>query len=323
VNKGIKDQFRQFIVEPFVKKKIGAGGKMWGILLDGLDELDHREKQREIVRLITTFALEYPDAPLAWVISSRPEPHIFDTFKAPQTVRSFWEECVPVNSSEACQDVERYLRGSFETVHQDFPRIVPSNWPDEIQIVKLADAASGLFAFAEGAVRFIANPNQPDPVTRLRVVLSAIDGSKVDSANNHPFARLDALYTYILSSISPEMWQTTKRVLGAILNLADHICCATGFSVLFGLEPSKIYTSINDLYSVVNIPLDAYARFSIHHASFSDFLRDSTRSKQFYISSRETEIDLEECGVRIWLDFKRNSSRDPSKSLASSFRYMY
>jgi hypothetical protein len=136
VNKGMKEQFKTFIIEPFVERKIDADGKTWGILLDGLDELDEHHWQREIVRLVTAFALEHPDIPLVWIISSRPEPHIFNTFKAKQTIPSYWEVYVPVDSPEACRDVERYLRNSFETIRQDSPRIVPRDWPAEINIVR-------------------------------------------------------------------------------------------------------------------------------------------------------------------------------------------
>jgi predicted NACHT family NTPase len=71
--------FAAFIIEPFVEKKIGAGGR-WGILLDGLDELEREDAQCQIIKLITAFVHEHRDTPLVWVIASRPEPHISNTF---------------------------------------------------------------------------------------------------------------------------------------------------------------------------------------------------------------------------------------------------
>ncbi|EKM75249.1 hypothetical protein AGABI1DRAFT_64748, partial [Agaricus bisporus var. burnettii JB137-S8] len=155
VKKSMEEQFKMFIVKPFVENKIGAGGKTWGVLLDGLDELDKRDQQGKIIQLITAFAHDHPEVPLAWVISSRPEPHITNTFKQRRLSYKFKEEYVPIDSPEACQDVERFLRSSFNDIQVKFSHMVTKGWPEETKIEKLANAASGLFAFADVAIRFI------------------------------------------------------------------------------------------------------------------------------------------------------------------------
>ncbi|KAF7776866.1 hypothetical protein Agabi119p4_5259 [Agaricus bisporus var. burnettii] len=45
LNRDMETQFKTFILEPFVEKNIGAGGNRWGILLDGLDELEGEDAQ--------------------------------------------------------------------------------------------------------------------------------------------------------------------------------------------------------------------------------------------------------------------------------------
>ncbi|XP_006457236.1 hypothetical protein AGABI2DRAFT_123104 [Agaricus bisporus var. bisporus H97] len=284
VNKSMEEQFRAFIVEPFVQKNIGKGGKPLGILLDGLDELDHQHQQQKIIHLITGFVQNHPEVPLVW------------------------EEYVPIDSPEACQDVERYLRNSFETIQKvNFPHIVHTGWPEEKKMVKLAHAALGLFAFADVAIRFVGDPNHVDPVTRLDDVLSVIDGSKVGSADDQPFAHLDALYTCILTRIPSKMWPITQRVLAAVPEVAH---------LSYNLR--CVYASINNLYSLLDVPPlgDVYSRkLHFHHASFLDFLRDATRSKKFYTSSWTAKRDFRESGVRIWQDFKRQSSAGPKESL--------
>ncbi|XP_006457234.1 hypothetical protein AGABI2DRAFT_229563, partial [Agaricus bisporus var. bisporus H97] len=173
VNKSMEEQFKAFIVKPFVEKKIRVGGKTWGVLLDGLDELDKRDRQGKIIQLITAFAHDHPEVPLAWVISSRPEPHIANTFKHQRLMYSFEEEYVPIDSPEACRDVERFLRSRFKIIQQvEFPHIVADGWPEETKIEKLANAASGLFAFADVAIRFIRDPDFADPTSRLDKVVS-------------------------------------------------------------------------------------------------------------------------------------------------------
>jgi hypothetical protein len=325
VKKGMKEQFKTFIVEPFVEKKIGADGKTWGILLDGLDELDEKHCQRDIIRLVTSFALQQPSVPLVWVIASRPEPHIVNTFKEKQIASSYREEFIPVDSPEACQDVERYLRSSFVTICQEFPHIVPQDWPEEIKLTKLAHAASGLFAFADVAVRFIGDARHADPITRLNDVLAVIERSRVDSGDNQPFAHLDALYMRILASIPRKTWPLTQQVLVAIYMLRDAELRSTkGLSVILGVELSKVYTAINDLYSILNISLDdVYSGMHFHHASLTDFLWAPSRSKKFCTPFGDMWRDVKERGDRIWLDFQKQSPRGPSELIRLCLKLKY
>jgi hypothetical protein len=128
VEKGMEEQFKAFIVEPFGARKIGASAKPWAVLLDGLDELDEHESQIEIIRLVANFVLEHPDAPLRWAIASRPEPHIVDTFDEEDVVRACWKMDVPVDP----EDVECFLRENLEEMRKTFPRTVPKEWPSEM-----------------------------------------------------------------------------------------------------------------------------------------------------------------------------------------------
>ncbi|KAF9439764.1 hypothetical protein P691DRAFT_715761, partial [Macrolepiota fuliginosa MF-IS2] len=83
LEKGMREQFKIFIVAPFVHRRIGQGREALGILLDGLDECEGHGPQCDIIRLISNFVRDYPDVPLVWVISSRPEPNISLTFREP------------------------------------------------------------------------------------------------------------------------------------------------------------------------------------------------------------------------------------------------
>jgi hypothetical protein len=250
LNGDIQAQFRTFIVEPFVGKKIGAGGKKWGILLDGLDELKGEDAQCEIIHLISAFAHEYPDAPLAWVIASRPESHISNTFDDDEVRHSYWSEHIPIDSTEACKDVERFLRSSFKTIQKKFRNSVSSDWPSDTDFLKLTAAASGLFIYAEVVMQFIRDPNRADPVSRFEVLLSIIDRSNVTATQENPFVHLDALYHEILSSIPSNLWSTAKRVLGFVsagqyaIPPHDTECGASlrGMSILLGLTRHVIYT---------------------------------------------------------------------------------
>jgi Cdc6-like AAA superfamily ATPase len=120
-------QFVTFIVEPFVERKIGAGGRRWCILLDGLDELRGEDAQCNIIHLISTFVHEHRDTPLVWIIASRPESHLSNTFEDDEVNRSCWTEYIPIDSTEACEDVERYLRSSLKGIQKKYRQSLPSD----------------------------------------------------------------------------------------------------------------------------------------------------------------------------------------------------
>jgi hypothetical protein len=311
VDKGMEEQFKTFIVEPFGARKIGASAKPWAVLLDGLDELDEHESQTEIIRLVANFVLEHPDAPLRWAIASRPEPHILDRFNGEDVVRVCWKMDVPVDP----EDVECFLRDNLKRIKEKFPRSVPKEWPSEEQFWELVNHASGLFILASTVIRFIENPRYADPVTRLNQVL---DGAAATS-DAHPLGPLDALYASILSMIPHDVWPTTQRVLGALLyhnkeEWEPGLETLGGISIVLGLDLNAVYASVNGCYSFMELsaPEDAFTESTdIYHASFSDYLLDPARSQNFCISMGDVEEDIFKSALSLWQRFKANHSLIP------------
>lgn len=317
LRKGMREQFRIFITEPFGSKGIGKGEGPWGVLLDGLDECEGVEEQSRVVRLISEFVLNFPDAPLVWAIASRPEPRLVATFNDEAVASSYWSEHVPIDSMEACKDVEHYLDMSFKAMRKLFPHL-PLNWPSEPQFRKLSNGALGLFLFAKTAVYFIEDPNYASPVSRLNLLLSVIDRLNIKTTDDHPFAFLDALYTQILSPIPPSVWYTTKRILGFIICTESNFdtnglsyplltlsCTLIGASTTFGLEQGIAYGSLHKLHSVLDIP-DANkareTRVTFLHASFSDYLTDRARSGKFFIDRGESVDDITRSLFRLYVN---------------------
>ncbi|KAF7761267.1 hypothetical protein Agabi119p4_10676 [Agaricus bisporus var. burnettii] len=301
LSRGMQAQFVAFIVEPFVEKKIGAGGKRWGILLDGLDELQGTDAQCEIIRLISSFAHEHPNAPLAWIIASRPESRISHMFKDEEVRRNCLVENIPIDSTEACADVERFLQSRFETTQKNFRHCVSSDWPSKTDFLKLTAAASGLFIYAQVVMQFIGDSHHGDPVARFEVLVSVIDRSNAVPSQENPFLHLDALYHEILSSSPSTMWPMTKQLLGVAIygghilpwnfkNYRQIFLTIRGMSILFGMTQSTIYASLDKSRSTLKISDWKVAHkeeLTFLHASFSDYLKDSKRSGDFYVGSEE------------------------------------
>jgi hypothetical protein len=311
LNGDIKAQFTVFIIEPFVQQKIEVCGKRWGILLDGLDELEGEDSQCEIIQLISTFAHEHCDAPLIWIIASRPEPHISNTFEDDEVRRTCWSEYIPIDSTEACDDVERFLRSSFKTTQKKFRKSVPGDWPSNAAFLKLTAAASGLFIYAEVVMQFIRDSYYSDPVSRLEFLLSVIDCSIAAPTNDNPFVYLDALYNEILSSIPSEQWSTTRQLLGFVIHwqhisyqIPERFKTLRAMSILFGFTRHVIFVCLSKCHSTLRIPDWKFAHkenLVFLHASFADYLTDPRRSQDFYVGGIENvEDDAILSFLNIW-----------------------
>ncbi|KAF9441812.1 hypothetical protein P691DRAFT_538919 [Macrolepiota fuliginosa MF-IS2] len=181
LGKSMTEQFKLLIAQPFGELALQPPADedhAWSIYLDGLDECNNEDAQCRLVELIGAFVLQYPEAPLVWIIASRPEKHLQDLFAREDIVPSFHQVTIPVNSDEACRDVERYLRTEFTKIKDKHPYLIPATcqWPTETQFLTLGCAASGLFIFASTVVRFVdTNPApQINPMTQLKLVLALI-----------------------------------------------------------------------------------------------------------------------------------------------------
>ncbi|KAF9445821.1 hypothetical protein P691DRAFT_805097 [Macrolepiota fuliginosa MF-IS2] len=299
VSKSLADQFKTFIVRPFAEEKLDGLHDTILILLDGLDECNGEDAQREIILLIAKFVLQYPTSPLIWLIASRPEPHIRGTFsKAVQF--SHKEIKVPVDSDQGCRDVERYLQDSFADIRGNFSESIPlclQQWPSESDLSTIATKSSGLFIFPSTVIRFIGDEDYADPISQLKTVLEVTQPTSSSAGGPNPFAALDALYTRILSGVPRDVLSTTVRLL-SMHSSENQIRFRTfmnfrGFATIcnwLGVSQGRAYSALRRLHSVLKIPEPQKATtqdLSAFHASFFDYLASSSRSGTFYVFSPE------------------------------------
>lgn len=103
-------------------------------------------------------------APLLWVIFSRPEVYITVFLSRPKVISSYDREEVAVDSTEACQDTEHFLRADFQRVRSTYPALaLCAQWPPESDLMKLAAACLGPFAYATTVIRFTDDPRCRNP----------------------------------------------------------------------------------------------------------------------------------------------------------------
>ncbi|KAJ3570832.1 hypothetical protein NP233_g4146 [Leucocoprinus birnbaumii] len=307
--KAMKEQFRLLIVEPLVNRKLLNEDGDILIAIDGLDECDgdldygsnqaqHRGRSlqqvhREIIELVSGFVLTHPSTPVIWVIASRPESHITAVFQSGDVKESYVEESILVDDKEACKDVERYLVASFKKIAEAYPsHITVTPWPVYAQFLLIAQAASGLFIFAEVVIRFIDDPEVQNPVSQLSHVLMAIDKLRRSKDPKNPLSALDVIYTAILARIPPVRMEDLKKLLSLAFYVNRKSIKVAKYKFRnmyehFEITREDAITAFNYLHSVMYFPRvkdisETQPKF--YHASFRDYLEDPFRSGEYNVA---------------------------------------
>lgn len=294
--KSLEVQYHELIVSPY--KDLLARGAAPDfkkiIIVDGLDECDTDNSQREIIRIIIASA-EARTPPLSWAIFSRPESHIESTFSSLDSSRVTCRRIkLPVSGSDAREDIEKYLRTEFRNLRNDH------RWPTEAQIRQLARKAGGLFVYATTILRFFGDPELPNAEQELQSFLSR---HSEPTGSTNPLSELSSFYTLIMERVSETAlpilltillaselmphwthsprWGRQKVTLLEISNFLG--CSATAIRAAFHRLRSVIYLESKPRYSTTNEDW----RITYYHASFLRFLNDHQQSGRFCIHQHQ------------------------------------
>ena len=252
------------------------------VVIDGLDECQGNNDQSKILSYIHDLVDKHR-LPLRFLIISRPEPHIRETFDEPvmsnvTKVLSLYGDFGPHG------DVSTYLRDEFRRIqdskrHKDILRSVPKPWPSEKVIEQIAKKAGGYFIYAATVIKYV-DEEYFSCVDRLDQVLGSL-AAHYDPEET-PFAEIDRLYSDVLSTCPKSHLPHLKRAL-AFIDEHPYISAVEEF---LSLRPGQLSLALRGLRSIVAV--DDRDRISSFHASFIDFLFDPARAKEYY-------VDLEKC----------------------------
>ncbi|KAF7369296.1 hypothetical protein MVEN_00257400 [Mycena venus] len=294
LDRSLATQLQTLIIQPCRQT---IPGRIFTIVIDGLDECEDPQVQQEVLRSID-HAIHEGSFPLRLLIASRPEPHIREIFLG--ALKRF--HCL-LNINQSFEDVRKYLRDEFNRIrreHSGTMAVIRLPWPSSKIINNLVEKSSGYFIYASTVIKFIDDKDFR-PTERLAVIIGM-----AEPTFGAPFTALDQLYTQILSEI-PIRPQLLKilAVIGAQLTLsAGHI------EQLLELEPGDTRLVLRGLHSVINIPdkeddgywdgadggLEEFLFLEQdifpHHATFCDFLQDRTRAGIFYVDSSSHRVAL-------------------------------
>ena len=286
--RSLEAQIIALIVEP-LQPRIASGHftdpatSMRLIILDGLDEIMEHRAQTKVLEVIST-VLVHHHVPLIVLVASRPEQQILFCFDSasisPLTSRLSLDD-----TFESDDDIRLFLDDSFSAIKSTHPRknLIPESWPT-LEVVKtLVRKASGQFIYASTVAKFVASIRHK-PTDQLEIILGLRPVHR-----DLPFSELDALYIHILSTL--EEPHRTLLVIGILFVMVPYAsdnyrCTISGVEHLLGLDVGDVELLLADMASLISLEGDEIKTIRILHASFSDFLFDSSRSGAFAIDRK-------------------------------------
>ena len=246
------------------------------VIIDGLDECRDNATQQMILRLLCE-TITVHKLPLRFLIGSRPESHIRESFDQ-ESLYTITRRVVLDETFNPGRDIRVFLQDGFAKICARNPILshVEQPWPEEGIIDLLVQRSSGQFVYAATVLKFVG-ANFCSPTKQLALAM------KPDPT---AFSDLDQLYTQILSVYPSAV--NIVQVLGIIS--ASRGDFAEVFEDIFGMEEGELELVLCGLSSLMddeNGKKKKYVIPDLIHASFGDYLFDSSRSGPFHVNQDE------------------------------------
>jgi len=274
---GMQIQLQKLIVEPLLANFSSMNRKRLVFVLDALDECRNDARAADMVNLLLSHLRLIPFVRV--LLTSRPEPHIQQSFSGAADYRDFILHDIEQNIVQ--EDIRLYLRQSLKAISTKLSVVEQEpNWPRETDIETLVQMSGTLFVYAATSLRFISTR---DPVRQMRILLDVHQTS-----GTKPYAQLDELYIQILrngfplhgvNAASDEEVDIFQRVLGVLVLLRDPLSLR-GLSAFTEVASRDVMFTFNYLKSVIIMPPSLDEPLQIYHPSFRDFLTIEKRCSE-------------------------------------------
>ncbi|KAI0033900.1 WD40-repeat-containing domain protein, partial [Vararia minispora EC-137] len=244
-------------------------------VVDALDECSGENPMRELLTGLTSF---HPPLPIKFFLTSRPERHIRDQFDVFDASLLGVLRLHDIEKTIVQADIHRYLTNRLEQIHAEWSRRVrsfPLHWPSPTDVTILTEHAGKLFIYAFTAVEYVRRER---PVQRLQTL------TDIPIRAGQPFHKaLDDLYSRVLEeAMDPVQLEideinSTRRILAAIMAAREPLTVSS-LSALLDIPAEELRSTVDRLHAVIYVPqTDDFGALAPFHASFGDFLSDSTR----------------------------------------------
>ena len=320
LSRSLDAQIQALMIEPLSFTPLQLKPKL--ILIDGLDECVSPKAQRCILQSLAVAAAQL-NVSIRFLVASRPEQVIRTSFNASSLSRM--TKGLPLDERyNPNADIKTFLNSRFSEIKKDHPSgaFLPEIWPPEGIVDTLVKKSSGQFIYVSTVMKFIESHHHR-PSDRLKIILGV---SK--SGNDAPFAELDAVYSHVLSNISPYNREKVIEVLAFLIltSSAPKSVFIDGVAVFYDYLPrtlervlryeqGDLYIYFLDMQSIVRVPVPStqyVEELRFYHASFSDFLLDQSRSGEYFIDIGKAHAHLTICWRRYWEDRMEDLDRHQS-----------
>ncbi|KAF8347575.1 hypothetical protein F5887DRAFT_915827 [Amanita rubescens] len=268
--KSIDTQFDRLFAKVFeilLRNEPGLRPQKSLIIIDAVDECDIDEDQKTLLILIGKLVSQ--GIPLRFLICSRPEPHIQETFDL-DIMKQITRVLVLDDAFGPNNDIRKYLEDEFSRIFLD-RRISPPPYQADV-IHRLVVEASGQFIYASTIVKFMEDKDR-NSRKQLEVILKP---RRTNSTS--PYGQLDQLYIQILSQHQNVRLLRDLFVLIIALGQVDFsFICRRLRITKEDLEPEL--RRMHSLLSISNSGVEVY------HLSLRDFFQDKKRAGKYYIQS--------------------------------------
>ena len=288
-SKSMNVQLQTLIVDAF-RNLSPLPQRSYLVIIDGLDECHDKATQQLILRLLCE-TITVHKLPLRFLIGSRPESHICSSFDQ-ESLYTITRRVVLDETFNPGKDIRVFLQDGFAKICAENSILshVEQPWPRKGIIDLLVQRSSGQFIHAVTVLRFVG-ADFCSPTEQLALVL------KPDPT---AFSDLDQLYTQILSVYPSRV--NIVQALGIIIAfnrknmpevIEDILRMEEGGLKLMLRGLSSLMKDENDEKGArSNKGVIPYVIPHFAHASFSDYLFDSSRSGPFYVNQEEYENQL-------------------------------
>jgi len=263
------------------------------IILDGLDECSTTSAQTQILNALSR-ATKHLHIPLFFLIASRPEQDIRQSFNDQNGLGSLSFSIALDDTYQPDDDIRVLLQSTFDEIKRNHPSRahLPTSWPSLYDIRRLVKKSSGQFIFASTVAKYV-NSNHHWPPDRLNVIFG-----KSKPGQETPFAELDSLYHFILSSVA-DAGKLQDVLMFLVLQPLSKSGMLWGQTTTFiekflFYRPGEIDVILTDLHSLIYVPHpgNETSELQFFHASLPDFLLDRSRSMDLFLDQGAASAKL-------------------------------
>ncbi|OJJ32237.1 hypothetical protein ASPWEDRAFT_161656 [Aspergillus wentii DTO 134E9] len=268
-DKSLSFQWKEIIQKPLSQVEGEIGPLI--LIIDALDEC----VEPEISSIIKIFAQgeRRPGQTYRIFITSRPETAIRFNFQQIDSTIFYDLALDQTHEPETKRDIRTYIEHHMREIRES--KGLGESWPREDQISELLKRADRLFVYAAAIYRYLKSANDP-PKSLERI----LDTNTPDSS----MKALDNVYAQILENYLScgnydeldDQIQLFQQIVGTIIVLSEPLSIRS-LALLLDIPEYQVRSTLNPLYSVLDLPEDPESPIKIFHQSFRDFLVQSDR----------------------------------------------